>query len=90
MADAKPQVKPGKIEQVADGKPYRYRLRKDGTATEYTVCCDCSLTHMLELKPGKNSIRVRVWREDEITDELRENPKRRNILSGTMATKKKK
>lgn len=69
--DPKPNVKVGKIEQVIDGKPYYYRLGKDGTASEMSVCCDCHLVHLMEFKPLKNAIRIRVWREDPLTDEIR-------------------
>lgn len=68
----KPKIRySGKIVQVIDGKPYRWYERKDGTYVEVSVCCDCQLVHTIEMKPNKKYIRVRVWREDTKTKELR-------------------
>lgn len=79
MREPKPVVKPSKIEHVKDGEPYRYPLNKAGKAVEMSICCDCSLVHLMEFKPGKRSIRVRVWREDGLTDQLRKNPKKKVV-----------
>ena len=73
------RVSPSKIEHVKDGVPYRYKLDKQGKAVEMSICCDCSLVHLMEYKPGKTSIRVRVWREDEMTEKLRKNPRKRTL-----------
>jgi len=67
----KPKVNFGKLTQVIDGKSYRWYKRSDGTFVEASVCCDCLLAHVIEMKPTKRYMRVKVWREDEKTNELR-------------------
>lgn len=57
--------------QVEDGKAYNWYPRKDGTFVEVSVCCDCSLVHVIEMKPNKRAMRVKVWRHDEQTNKLR-------------------
>lgn len=50
--------------QVYDGK--WQSVAKDGTFTE--ICCDCSLTHKMEIKVLKNGrIRWRCWRDEAQT-----------------------
>lgn len=66
----------GKTQQIYDGVVHRYSRRKDGTAVIYTVCCDCGLTHLEEFLPKRGYIRVRVWREEAITREVRRRRKR--------------
>lgn len=73
----KPNAKVGKVEHVTPGKPVKYYLRKDGTAVVFTVCCDCSLTHLEEFTPKKTYIRVRVWRDDEKTKKFRKEKRRK-------------
>jgi hypothetical protein len=75
----KPQADLGKIEQAIDGKAHRYHLREDGTAVAYTICCSCNLVHLEEFKPMKTYIRVRVWREDGMTEKLRKRYKKRKL-----------
>ena len=60
-----------KIVQVEDGKAYPWKMRKDGTAVEVSICCDCSLVHIIEAQPRKGYIRMRVWRDDTRTKLLR-------------------
>lgn len=68
----KPKVRySGKMTQVVDGKSYKWYERDDGTYVEVSVCCDCQLVHVIEMKPNKGYIRVKVWRDDEKTKELR-------------------
>lgn len=69
--DTKPKANFGKPIQVHDGEAHRYLLRKDGRNISYTVCCDCGLTHLEEYTPRKGYIRVRVWRDDDRTAEMR-------------------
>jgi histidyl-tRNA synthetase len=71
----KPKAQWGKVEQVREGKSHRYYLRPDGTAVAYTICCDCGLTHLEEFKPEKRYIRVKVWREEELTQKQRNRKK---------------
>jgi hypothetical protein len=71
----KPKVKFGATVQVEDGKAYKWYPRKDGTYVEATVCCDCNLTHVVELKPNRGYLRVKVWREEEETNALRSSRK---------------
>ena len=50
--------------QVYDGKWQSVAL--DGKFTE--ICCDCSLTHQVEIKVLKNGkIQWRCWRDDKQT-----------------------
>jgi hypothetical protein len=65
----------GKLVQVVDGNPYKWYERKNGTYVEVSVCCDCQLVHIIEMKPNDGYIRVKVWRDDEKTKELREKRK---------------
>ena len=74
---AKPKANYGKMVEVQDGETHKYHLRKDGTSVVYTVCCDCNLTHLEEFTPKKDHIRVRVWRDDEKTSDLRRQTKKR-------------
>lgn len=67
----KPKVRFGQTVQVQDGKAYRWYSRKDGTYVEASVCCDCSLVHIIEMKPNKRYLRVKVWREEDKTKALR-------------------
>lgn len=71
MRMKKPKLKVSSIKEVEGGKAYYWHKRKDGTFVEASVCCDCDLVHMIEMKPGKNRMRVKVWREDEATEKLR-------------------
>jgi hypothetical protein len=71
----RPDIKLGKVEHVIDGKPYHYRLGKDGAAHEISICCDCSLVHVMRFKPLARSIQVTVWRHDELTDKFRKKVK---------------
>jgi hypothetical protein len=73
----KPLADFGKIEQAQEGKAHRYHLREDGTAVAYTICCSCLLVHLEEFKPMKKYIRVRVWREEEMTQKLRRRRKKK-------------
>ena len=75
MKEPKPAVKVSSVEQVIDGKPYYYRLDKDGKVTELSMCCDCQLVHLLEFKPSSRGLRVRAWREDELTAKYRKKKK---------------
>jgi len=59
------------IVQVEDGKTYPWKLRKDGTAVECSICCDCQLVHIIEAKPMRGYIRMRVWRDETKTQLLR-------------------
>jgi hypothetical protein len=72
-----PDLKPGRVEQVIDGKPYHYRLGKDGAAREISICCDCALVHIMEFRPKAKSIQVTVWRHDELTDKFRKKAKKK-------------
>jgi hypothetical protein len=55
-------------DQVYDGK--WQRVGPDGKFTE--ICCDCSLTHQVEIRVLKNgSIRWRCWRDDKQTKRYR-------------------
>ena len=75
--NTKPPVQySGKSVQVIDGQAYKWYMRDNGTYVEVSVCCDCQLVHTLELKPNKGYLRVKVWREDEKTNELRKKKKR--------------
>ena len=67
----KPNIKLGKIEHVQEGKAYYWKERSDGTYVEMSLCCDCDLAHIIEMKPIKGAMRVKVWRDDKITEELR-------------------
>jgi len=72
----KPKVRySGKVVQVVDGQAYKWYKRKNGTYVEVSVCCDCQLVHVIEMKPNRKYIRVKVWRDDEKTKELRKNHK---------------
>jgi len=72
----KPKVRySGKMIQVVDGKAYRWYKRDDGTYVEVSVCCDCQLVHTIEMKPNKKYMRVKVWRDDGKTKELRSKKK---------------
>ena len=71
----------GKIEQVTNGKAVRYYRQKDGRALAYEICCDCSLTHAVEIIPRKNYIRMRVWRDEEKTAWLRSKKKKKRKIS---------
>jgi len=67
----KPNIYFGKLKQVVDGKAYYWNERSDGTYVEVSVCCDCDLVHTIEMKPVKGRMRVKVWREEQATEELR-------------------
>jgi hypothetical protein len=67
----KPKINFSDVIQVKDGEPYRWYRRIDGTYVECSVCCDCQLVHTIEMKPNKRYMRVKVWREEEKTKELR-------------------
>lgn len=71
MREPKPDGKFGAPVQVHEAEPHRYKLRKDGKAVEYSVCCDCGLVHLEEFTPRKGYIRVRVWRDEDRTEEQR-------------------
>jgi hypothetical protein len=73
----KPKINYSKLVQVDEGKPYRWYKRKNGTYVEASVCCDCSLTHIVQLTPTKKYLNVRVWREDIKTKELRAKSKKK-------------
>lgn len=73
--DKRPKADFGKVVQVKDGETHRYHLRKDGRCISYTVCCDCGLTHLEEFAPRKNYIKVRVWRDEDKTAEMRKRKK---------------
>ena len=68
---AKPTASFGRPVQISDGETHRYHVRKDGRSITYTVCCDCNLVHLEEFTPRKGYIKVRVWRDDVKTAELR-------------------
>ena len=59
------------------GEPVRYAMRKNGSALVKTVCCDCKLVHLEEFTPRKTYIRVRVWRDDKLTETLRKRKRER-------------
>jgi len=72
----KPKVRySGKLVQVIDGEAYKWYERTNGTYVEVSVCCDCKLVHIIEMKPNDGYIRVKVWRDDEKTKELRKRGK---------------
>jgi len=73
----KPKIKFGPIMQVKQGKPYKIYLGKDGSTTEYDICCDCGLVHLTKYKPKKDHIRVTVWRDDKRTEQQR---KRKQVV----------
>lgn len=73
----KPKINYSHIIQVIDGEPYRWYQRKNGTYVEASVCCQCNLTHIIQLTPTKRYLSVRVWREDLKTNELRKTAKRK-------------
>jgi len=74
---SKPKADFGKPVQVRDGEVHRYHIRKDGRAISYTICCDCGLTHLEEFVPKKTYIKVRVWRDDVRTAEMRRRKKKK-------------
>jgi hypothetical protein len=71
----RPKVNFSNIFQVVDGKAYRWYKRVDGTYVEASVCCDCKLVHIMEIKPNKTYARVKVWRDEKKTKELRKRKK---------------
>jgi hypothetical protein len=74
-----PQIKIDKVVHVENGKAYYWKARKDGTFVEASVCCDCSLVHVLQYKPGKAAMRVKVWRDDKLTNKYRKGKKVRLV-----------
>ena len=66
-----------KTEHPKAGEPIRYAIRKGGFALVRTVCCDCKLVHLEEFTPRKTYIRVRVWRDDKLTEMLRKRKRER-------------
>lgn len=77
MKSLKPKVWFGKIQQVYDGKPVKYYYRKNRTAVEYSICCDCGLVHLVEYKPLKSCLVIRAWRDEERTKWRRKLKRRR-------------
>jgi len=77
MAGKRPKASFGTPVQITDGQVHRYHLRKDGRSIGFTVCCDCSLVHLEEHTPRNGYIKVRVWRDDEKTAELRKAERKR-------------
>jgi hypothetical protein len=71
MDSTKPKALVGKIEQAHEGKRHRYYLRKNGSFVGYTICCDCGLTHLEEIKIRKQYLSVRVWRDEKLTQKHR-------------------
>jgi hypothetical protein len=64
-------VFPKRTVQIYDGVIHRYHTRRNGAAVVHTVCCDCGLVHVEEFLPKNGYIRVRVWRDDKHTKEVR-------------------
>jgi len=60
------------------------RTHKDGDAVAINwkkqdlvfACCDCGLTHILRFKVIKDKIRIRVWVDKKITQQLRKKIKK--------------
>ena len=73
----KPNLRFTKTTQVLDGKAYKWYQRKNGTYLEASVCCDCLLVHIVEMKPNKNYMRIKVWRDDKETKRLRKRKRRK-------------
>ena len=57
--------------QFEEGKPYRYKLRKDNSVVFHTECCGCGLTHLEQYKVGAETITVRVWVDEAMTKRAR-------------------
>ena len=60
-----------RAQQVRDGEPHRYWLRKSGKAVVGTICCDCRLVHTMTFTPRKHYILVRAWRDTKLTKAIR-------------------
>ncbi len=73
----RPVARFSRVDQVREGKPYRLKFREDGTAVEYTICCDCSLVHLVEYRPTQSGVTIRVWRDEKQTKRLRKNTKKK-------------
>jgi hypothetical protein len=53
------------------GEVVKVYWRKSRTAIEYTACCDCGLVHLMAYEPRKTYLRVRAWRAEDKTKEMR-------------------
>lgn len=74
----KPKASPReKSVQFVDGKAYRFKLRKDGSAVFHTECCACGLTHLEQYSVKGERLVIRVWVEDEMTEKARKGKLRR-------------
>lgn len=59
------------ITQAKAGKSYYHKQRKNGVVTMQVACCDCGLVHSEEYKVLKKNLRIRVWRNEPLTEEIR-------------------
>lgn len=61
---SKPRRKRKDFDQVIEGEWQLY----DPKQILYEICCDCSLTHRMQIKVEKDgTIRWRCWRDDKQT-----------------------
>ena len=60
-----------KLIKVKDGQVLKTK-RYGNLAIQGIVCCDCHLTHWIILTIAKKHVEMRVWRDDEITNEIRQ------------------
>lgn len=73
----KPYAPFGKLSQVRDGIAYRHYKRKNGLVVSYSICCDCSLTHLEAIRINKNYLTIYCWRDEAQTKRLRRRKRKR-------------
>ena len=61
----------GTVKSPAAGEVVRVYWRKKHVAVEFVACCDCGLVHLMAYEPRKTYLRVRAWRDERRTREMR-------------------
>lgn len=68
----KPQTSPlEKNIHIEEGKTYRYKFRKDGSAVFHTECCACGLVHLEQYRVVGDYLTERVWVDNKKTETAR-------------------
>lgn len=61
----------GTVKSPAAGEVVKVWWRKKHVAVEFVACCDCGLVHLMAYEPRKTYLRVRAWRDERRTREMR-------------------